>query len=226
MEKDGHSNQSSPCSLNQVGRRDRDRDVLLELAKEHVITAALLIWFFLGMAIIFADLWIPIIPYIHYTMEVVGDPVLFMLSLTMFFSILWNISFYLKRRNELKVARKLIRWVANQRSVVPRKERERERIDRVLKTSIWSLRNGEDVQAIIDALIGGTRDGEALPEGWARSHYEVAIEYLTDAAGRNQMLAWEERERDIQVGEKMLLATRAESLCQSMEEDGNFKVTW
>lgn len=177
-----------------------------------MITAVLLIWFFLGTAIIFADLWIPIIPYLKLGAEVVGDPVLFMLSLTMFLSILWNISFCLKKRKELRVARKLIKWVASQRNVVPRTDKERERVDRVLMGAIWALRNGEEVQGVIDGLQRGTRDGEALPEGWARSHYERAVKLLTDGAGRDQVLAWEVRERDLQEGEKMLWATRAENL--------------
>ena len=118
-------------------------------------------------------------------MEVVSDPVLLLLSLTMFLSILWNISFYLNRRKELRVARKIIRWVATQRNVVPRTDKERERIDRVLKAAIWALRNGEDVRGVIDALREGTRGGEAPPEGWARSHYETAIEHLKDAALRD-----------------------------------------
>jgi len=96
----------------------------------------------------------------------------------------------------------------------------------VLKVAIWAMRNGEEVRDVIDRLNEGTRGGEALPEGWARSHYESAIERLTDAAGRDQVHAWEERESDIQEGEKMLWATRAESLRKSMEEDGNSRVSW
>ena len=183
-----------------------------EHAKEQAITAALLIMFFFCMAIIFADLWVPIIPYLQRGMEVVGDPVLFMLSIMLYLSILWNITFYLKRRKELQVARKLIRWVASQRNVVPRTDKERKRVDWVLKTAIWELRNGDDVQAIIDGLIDGTRGGGALPDGWARSHYETAIERLEDAAGRDWVFAWEERELELQKGEMMLWATRAESL--------------
>ncbi len=61
---------------------------------DHVINAVLLIWFLIGMAIIFGDLWIPIIPYLKHGSNIVGDPVLFMLSLVLFLSILWNISFY------------------------------------------------------------------------------------------------------------------------------------
>ena len=135
----------------------------------------MLIWFFLGMAIIFVDLWIPIIPYLKHGTEVVGDPVLFMLSLVLFLSILWNISFYLQRRKELQVARELIRWVASQRNVVPCTDKERERVDRMLKAAIWALRSGEDVRDVIDRLQEGTRDGEALFEGWARSHYDRSL---------------------------------------------------
>ena len=170
------------------------------------------ILFFLGLAIIFSPLWLPIIPYIQHGLEVVSDPVLLMLSLTMFLSILWNIAFYIKRRKELRVARKIIRWIATQRNVVPRTDKERERIDRVLKAAIWALRKGDNVQEVIDVLNEGTRGGEVLPEGWARSHYETAIDRLTDAAVRDQVLAWEERERDLEIGEKMLWATRAENL--------------
>ena len=172
----------------------------------------MLILFFLGLAIIFADLWIPIIPYLRYGMEVVGDPLLFILSVVMFLTILWNVSFYIEKRKELRVARKIIRWVATQRNVVPRTDKERERIDQVMKVAIWTLRNGEDVRDIIKVLNEGTRDGEALPEGWARSHFETAIGCLQDASGMDLVLAGEEKERDLQEAEKMLWATRAESV--------------
>ncbi len=162
-----------------------------EHAKEQAITAALLIMFFFCMAIIFADLWVPIIPYLHQVMVVVGYPVHFMLSIAMFLSILWNISFYLKRRKELWVARKLIRWVASQRNVVPITEKERERIDRVMKTAIWALRDGQDVRGVIDVLNEGTHAGKDLPEGWARSHYETAIDHLIASTRRDQVLSGE-----------------------------------
>ncbi len=164
------------------------------------------------MAIIFADLWIPIILYLQYGMEVVSDPILFRFSLAMFLSILRNITFYLKRRKELQVAKKLIRCVASQRNIVTRTDKERERIDRVLKTAIWALGKGENVRKVIDVLREGTRDGEDLNEGWARLHYETAIEYLADAAGRDSVLVGEAREQDLQEGVKMLWATRAEYL--------------
>jgi len=181
-------------------------------AKEYVITGALLIWLFLGLAIIFADLWIPIVRYLHYCLEVVGDPILFILSLAMFLLILWNITFYLKRRKELHVARKLIKWIASQRTVVHRTDKEKERVDRVLQAAIWALRCGESVRDVIDGLSEGTRDGNALHEGWARSHYETAIRRLIDAVGRNPLMDCEEREKDIEGGEKMLWATRTENL--------------
>lgn len=199
---------SSDGTNNQLRRRDRDSGVTWD----HVITAVLLIWFFFGMAIIFADLWIPIIPYLKHGAEVVGDPVLFMLSLVLFLSILWNVTFYLKRRKELWVARKLIMWIASQRNVVSRTDKERERIDRVLKAAIWAIRNSRQVREIIDQLNKGTRRGEVIPEGWARSHYDKAIDCLTDAIGRDKVSAWEERKRDIEEGEKWLWATRAENL--------------
>lgn len=204
----GPHERSSESTTHQLRRQDRHSG----LTWDHVITAVLLIWFFLGTAIIFADLWIPIIPYLKHGAQVVGDPVLFMLSLVLFLSILWNISFYLNRRKELRVARKIIKWISNQRSVVPRTDKERVRVDRVLKGAIWALRNGEDVREVIDGLQDGTRGGEALPEGWARSHYETAIERLEDAAGRDRVFALEERELELQKGEMMLWATRAESL--------------
>ena len=204
----GQHNLSSNDTAYQNGRRDKDNGAKWD----HVITAVLLIWFFFGMAIIFADLWVPTIPYIQYGNEVVGDPVFFMLSLTMVLSILWNISFYLKRRQELRVARKLIRWVASQRNTTLRTDREMERIDRVLKGAIWALSNRENIKDVVDGLQEGTRDGEALPERWARPHYDMAIERLMDAAGRDMVLNWEERDRDLQESMKMLWATRAEYL--------------
>lgn len=207
-----YRDRSSHGSNHQEERRDGDRGVLWEHATEHVTTAAVLILFFLSMAIIFADLWVSIIPCLLNAMEVVGDPLLFILSIVMFITILWNISFYLEKRKELRVARKLIRWVAAHRYVTPRKDKERERLDRVLKDAIWALRNGEDVRVIIDGLNERTHGGEALPAGWARSHYETAIERLMDAAGRDHVLAWEERERVLQEAEMMLWATRADSL--------------
>ncbi len=167
MVHNGHSRRFSHGSQQKERRMDRGRGV----SWEHAIDAIIFTLFVLGIAFIFAELWVPIIPYIQNGIGVVNDAVLFMLSLTMFLSILWNIAFYLKRRKELQVARKLIRWVASQRSVVPRTDRERERVDRLLKTAIWSLRKGEDVQDIIDRLNEGTSGGEALPDGWARSDY-------------------------------------------------------
>ena len=186
-----------------------------EQASEHATTAAMLILILLSLAIIFVDLWVPIIPYLRYGMEVVGDPLLFILSVVMFLTILWNVSFYIEKRKELRVAGKLIRWVATQRNVVPRTDKERERIDRVLKTAIWALGNGEDVKDVIDGLNEGTLGGEALPEGWARSHYETAISHLTDADEKDQVIALEGREWNLYDGEKWLWATRAENIHHS-----------
>ncbi len=206
MDQDVHNGRSSDSTAHQLGRQDRDSG----LTWDHVITAVLLIWFFLGIAVIFADLWIPIIPYLKYSAEVVGDPVLFMLSLVMFLSILWNISFYINRRKELLVARKLIRWVASQKSVMPRTDKER--IDQVLKTAIWALRCGESVRDIIDGLQEGTRDGEALPEGWARSHFNLAVTRLEEATRRDWVFDAEQRIIDLAEGEKALWMARAEAL--------------
>jgi hypothetical protein len=145
-------------------------------------------------------------------MEVVGDPMIFIFSLVLFLSILWNISFYIDKRKELRVARKLIRWVASHRSIVPRTDKERDRLDRVLKTAIWALRNNVDLGTVIDGLNEGTSNGTALSDVWARSHYEMAIERLADAAMRNQMLDWKARSNDLQEGEKWLWAARVENL--------------
>ena len=114
------------------------------------------------------------------------------------------------------MARKLIRYISNKRNVPPRTDKECARIDRVLKKAIWELRNGEDVTAIVEALQEGTRGGEALHDGWARSHYEKAIGHLNDAAGMDQVLARDVRLWDLEVGEKMLWATRAENLKRSI----------
>ena len=204
----GHRNRSSDNLFDQLERRDRDSGVTWD----HVITAALLVWFFLGTAIIFADLWIPIIPYLRHGPEVIGDPVLFMLSLVLFLSILWNVTFYLNKRKELRVARKLIKWVASQGIVVTRTNKERERIDRVLLTAIWALRNGENPLLVVNNLNEGTCDGEVLPNGWARSYFDTTIKYLMDATDREQVLAWDEYKRVLLEGELNLWATRAESL--------------
>ena len=57
---------------------------------------------------------------------------------------------------------------------------------------------------------------QIVPIGWARSHYEKVIGYLDAAAGRDQVLAWDARKWDLEIGEKMLWATRAENLKRSI----------
>ncbi len=129
-----------------------------------------------------------------------------------FLMVLWNLSFYLEKRKELRVAKKIIRMYATQGKVVPHLNGECKRLDEVLLKAIWELKIGEEVASVINGLQKETRRGEALPEGGARLHYVTAIDHLTDAVGRDRVLAWEERERDLIESEKMLWATRAENM--------------
>ena len=50
---------------------------------ETAVDILIFLWFFLGLAFIFANLWVPLIPYVQYAMEVVGDPFLFILSVVL-----------------------------------------------------------------------------------------------------------------------------------------------
>ena len=160
----------------------------------------------LGIGIIFAPALLAVSESV---MDLVGDPVLFVLSLAAVLASFWNISFYMEKRKELSVAKKIIRIFATQGRVTPRQEVER--LDHLLLEAIWSLRKGDAVASIVERLQDGTRDGEAMRKG-ARSLYNEAIMYLTDAACRDQVLACEQPKRDLQEGEKMLWIARVENL--------------
>ena len=188
--------------------------------KDKVIGAAVYIFFILGIGIIFAP---GLLSAGRSLMDLVGDPILFVLSLAAFLVTIWNIAFYLEKRKELLVAKKIIRMVATQGKVIPRLELER--LDRLLLEAIWSLRKGDAVASIVDRLQVGTHGGEAMWKG-ARSLYDEAIVCLTDAAGRDQVLGCEQWDQDLLEGEKMLWAARVENLRCLLWDSGSSKTTF
>ena len=111
---------------------------------------------------------------------------------------------------------------ATQGKVTPRLEIER--LDRLLLEAIWSLRKGDAVASIVNRLREGTHEGEAMWKG-ARSLYDEAIMYLTDAAKRDQVLGCEQWEQDLLEGEKMLWAARVENLRCLLWDSGSSKTT-
>ena len=88
----------------------------------------------------------------------------------------------------------------------------RERTDRALREGIRGLVDGEDVSEVIERLQAATHRGDALPDGRPRLYYDMALDCMRDAAGRDRVLEWELRVRELMEAEKWLWAARAEWL--------------
>ena len=58
--------------------------------------------------------------------------------------------------------------------------------------------------------------GDALPAGKPKLYYDMALGCLQDAAGRDRVLEWELRVRELLEAEKWLWAARAEYLAWMM----------